>query len=630
MTNVPQLPHEDGRDDGNRQGRRWSIGSELLGHQPSHEANRYSSNETDDIIDVYDGTGQTAKEGGDLDMEGGKPQFTRTSTNAIDRVITDWWWWELLSWHVSAICIGAIVIVLIVYSEQPLPHWPLGITLNAYISVLAALAKAALMLPVAEAIGQLKWIWFRRKSKLMDFFTFDSASRGPWGSLMLLGSTRCRHLASLGAAITILALAFETFFQQIVSYPERPIVLGNGSITTAVSYGLEASPHEFSDPLMSTTIMTAILGSNDTILSPQSTCATSNCTWSQYSSLGVCSQCKDVSNILRYVCKNYTTMDFVGNTFTDYGCGWLLNDTLLVGTYLNGVNERQVLSLTMQGIDAPSNTSRGGQFHSSTHFKEFPFPIFDFYVGYAAGGKAAVLRNDTPVALECLLHWCAKSYVATHSQGILNETLVDTFANYSAKQLSPGEVLSGTPPIVIRLPFGHTTFSVSSGSPVVLTNTLSAYLSQMIDEDDNVTVPSSFQGILNVTVAPPYDFNSYMGLLTTSMTNNLRTKIKGTEAVTGTAWSTETFVRIRWVWISLPVFLLLTTLAFVLGTIAKSSRQKAGTWKTSALAVLLHGLSSEARHKLDPKARASQVEATARKMDVMLSSDNEGIRLVLA
>ena len=89
-------------------------------------------------------------------MEGGKPQFLKTSTNIFDRVITDWWRWELLSWLVSTICVGAIIIVLILYSEQPLLHWPLGITLNAYISVLAGLAKATLMLPVAEAIGQLK------------------------------------------------------------------------------------------------------------------------------------------------------------------------------------------------------------------------------------------------------------------------------------------------------------------------------------------------------------------------------------------------------------------------------------------------------------------------------------------
>ena len=68
----------------------------------------------------------------------------------------------------------------------------------------------------------------------------------------------------------------------------------------------------------------------------------------------------------------------------------------------------------------------------------------------------------------------------------------------------------------------------------------------------------------------------------------------------GPAWGMQTFVRIRWVWISAPAFLLLATLAFVVGTIVKSSRQQVEIWKTSALAMLLHGLAGGARHKLDP------------------------------
>ena len=110
-------------------------------------------------------------------------------------------------------------------------------------------------------------------------------------------------------------------------------------------------------------------------------------------------------------------------------------------------------------------------------------------------------------------------------------------------------------------------------------------------------------------MASPYDFNAYLDLITTSMTNNLRTKIQGTEPVIGPAWDTQRFVRIRWVWISPPVFLLLATLAFVVGTIVKGSRQQVGIWKTSALAMLLHGLAGGVRHKLDPEASASEMEA---------------------
>lgn len=70
-------------------------------------------------------------------------------------------------------------------------------------------------------------------------------------------------------------------------------------------------------------------------------------------------------------------------------------------------------------------------------------------------------------------------------------------------------------------------------------------------------------------------------------------------------------------------------LGFVVGTIVKSSRQQVGIWKTSAFAMLLHELAGGARHKLDPEASASEVEAAARKIRVTLSPDKDTFRLVL-
>jgi hypothetical protein len=121
-----------------------------------------------------------------------KWQLLRASTTFYDRVVNDWWYWELLSWTVSFSCVAAIVGVLIYYDGKMQPKQVvLGITLNGYISVFAAIAKAAMILPVSEAIGQLKWMWFRQERRLSNFSTFDNASRGPWGSLMLLGTTKC-------------------------------------------------------------------------------------------------------------------------------------------------------------------------------------------------------------------------------------------------------------------------------------------------------------------------------------------------------------------------------------------------------------------------------------------------------
>lgn len=96
-----------------------------------------------------------------------------------------------MSWIFSFLCIAAIIFVLIWYDGRELPEWKLGITINAFIAIFAGFAKSALLVPTAEALGQLKWDWYKNKpKKMMDFEILDSASRGPWGSLVLLTRTK--------------------------------------------------------------------------------------------------------------------------------------------------------------------------------------------------------------------------------------------------------------------------------------------------------------------------------------------------------------------------------------------------------------------------------------------------------
>jgi hypothetical protein len=136
------------------------------------------------------------------------------------------WLLEIVSWTFSAVCMIAVIIVLIYFKDEPLKKWTLTdkthLTLNAYMSILSKMAGASLILPVSEALGQLKWSWFQQNSKQMwDFEIFDNASRGPWGSLLLLVRTKGKALAALGAMITLCMMALDPFFQQVVNFPDR-------------------------------------------------------------------------------------------------------------------------------------------------------------------------------------------------------------------------------------------------------------------------------------------------------------------------------------------------------------------------------------------------------------------------
>jgi hypothetical protein len=115
----------------------------------------------------------------------------------------------------SALCISGMALVLGLYSDRKVPaRWPLGITLNAYISVLSAISKYTLagisfpsylkiiisanivpIVPVDEALGQLRWLYFASGPKsLIDFELFDDASRGPWGALALILNTKAKSV----------------------------------------------------------------------------------------------------------------------------------------------------------------------------------------------------------------------------------------------------------------------------------------------------------------------------------------------------------------------------------------------------------------------------------------------------
>jgi len=124
------------------------------------------------------------------------PKFMISLRNFVTRFILEWWILELLSWVVSALCMCSLVVVFAIYDKQKIPQWHFGLTLNALISALAGIAKSALLVPTFEALGQLKWNWFHTQPRTMiDFEVFDSASRGPWGSLMLLTRTQGRYVS---------------------------------------------------------------------------------------------------------------------------------------------------------------------------------------------------------------------------------------------------------------------------------------------------------------------------------------------------------------------------------------------------------------------------------------------------
>ena len=163
----------------------------------------------------------------------------KESVNPSLSIVEDWWLFESLSGLFSVFCLTAIVVVLSLYKDRPLHDWQYPISVNTFVSVFATLAKSSILTPVAACISQLQWDYVaQRPHSLRDLQIFDDASRGPIGAIALI--LRLRQgaiIASFGALITIVALAFDPFTQQIISFPNRTIAIGEtATISKAFIY----------------------------------------------------------------------------------------------------------------------------------------------------------------------------------------------------------------------------------------------------------------------------------------------------------------------------------------------------------------------------------------------------------
>jgi hypothetical protein len=105
--------------------------------------------------------------------------------------VTKWWLAEFASVGVALLMLVAILIFLHFLDKRPYVGSTNG-KANVYpiLSFLNTITKAAMLMPVASAIAQLRWTWFQEERALSDLETFDEASRGFWGSVKLLFKLR--------------------------------------------------------------------------------------------------------------------------------------------------------------------------------------------------------------------------------------------------------------------------------------------------------------------------------------------------------------------------------------------------------------------------------------------------------
>ena len=127
------------------------------------------------------------------------------------------------------------------------------------------------------------------------------------------------------------------------------------------------------------------------------------------------------------------------------------------------------------------------------------------------------------------------------------------------------------------------------------------------------------------------DYSKSIENLATTMTNNIRQQNDSDSSpFEGVAYMTETYVKVRWAWFAYPATVLALSLLYLLGTIFESRIRDILIWKSSNLALVLHGKGLEPS-KTDhvPANTLSEMTEMAKDVEVeLIQTSEEGWRLV--
>ena len=594
------------------------------------------------------------------------------------RALVDTWIPEIVAVTMSTVCLIVVVVVLRIFTGEAVPTFPYGVTLNAIIAVLATASRSMLIYAVAAAISQLKWCWYLQSRKLQDMQIFDDASRGPWGSLTLLILLRARPLASLGAAVTILALATDPFVQLLITYPTHAVPspdLVAPDVVRATAFMESLPSNAFNNALE------AGIWSKPQEFDQHPSCPSSKCSWN-FHSVGWCSKCKDVGADTQVV--NCDTRELFKNpdSANTTGCQLIIrdeqpytlynglaesvppsfpsNDTVPTAHIVNDavwvLHSHDWPNLTRSDTNTtfwPNETSR-----SSTYLDVFD-PVVTFAhvsVSWDQTYDASIpLRHKINMVEECILTLCDVEYQISTENGAANTKVVnrnfgsiETYNNtwwWSGGTVSCWQSNNRTepepPPEVLQAEkqIADSIFCPTTLANPCMPNCYSWIIAEQLVGEEYVRYYSPYEGgdeepsglsdhdDANYTspaaqYIATHSLEEALAGVAASLSHHSRavaSLYSSAEDVPGLVFGTVTYVQTAWYWLIFPFILNVGGILFLFLAVYQSKRKGIRPWKASILPLLYHGLEPELLSTRPLSVDVSAMEKVAESTTVHLA-----------
>nr|WDW19291.1 DUF3176 [Penicillium meliponae] len=572
----------------------------------------------------------------------------------------DSWMYEWIAVCFSVACFVAIFCVLQIYNGQLTPSLPRERTLNTIVSLLATASKTALMYVVGECIAQL----------------YDSASRGPWGSLCILIKDRFRSIVTLGAVIVLLALAFDPFVQQLLSYPVLP------TLKQSAEAKVLQSRYLLSDNWIGTEFTYAINHGiwSDGGVALDVTCPTGNCTWPQYKSVELCNRCHDIDTS-DIVLSGWDLSSFnyslnqnqsIKANISISGTGYATYRTsFLVEFYDNhpadwGLQLPTSLYWIPEGegvFESRLDSALDDSDELENPIQSIASLVFDYPEVATIHDSDFLSKVKVVNATMCQLSLCARTYNVTVNDGINSvKVLEEDFGSWYTADTTWEDIDMNTcwKPTSSPMTDWDTTgqSDTASGGAIDLPNFEfcgidpsyyeAIYTTQGYTGVTGILSNSSSSGIWDIGSSNPASYTFSTGPATErvqligvepmarSIASSLSALARSMSNIPiyGVVSIQQSYVAVKWEWMTLPAVLLVAGILLLIATAFTSTRGDVRLWKSSALPLIFHGLDpgfvSEKIVTEDGQCEAvSKMEEMAENITVYLGVSSEAGRTML-
>ncbi|KAJ9136840.1 hypothetical protein NKR23_g9547 [Pleurostoma richardsiae] len=527
-----------------------------------------------------------------------------------------------------------ILVVLFKANNHPLESWPLWIQPNSLISVFTTLGRTAMMVPVASCISQLKWRHFHlRPNRLSHLQALDDASRGPWGSFMLLLTVRANALmAGALAVVSLIALGIDPAAQQILGFPQRETKLTNvtAGVGISTSYSSKAYLQDTNEVTGSTDFATMfnpdlfklqssiIDGIAGSVFQPMYSCPGARCSWEPFTTLGVCGEFRNMTDVVKTNCSgdtsylltcNYTFPSNVPIQYDDpdrpftMSYAYQLGATSAPTMFFRSMGSGSYGGAALYTVKVVSGVDEMGS------EQETPPPTHSYYSAW---------------------YWCARTYhnltatpAGIEAGPITSEALV--YTNVTTDVAGTTESYNQ-----YMAPSTGTTYNITNNVDLHLFSYVGQLLGDRLIEDMYPHAGSNFD---NDSLDLSYflftaDIAKSTADLADTLTHQIRSNATGDNTnasmFSGTAFITETYIHVRWPWLILP--LTETVLVAMLLVISILLTRGQPLLKMSVIAFLVHGIEGWTPEELEIRRpeTAEKLEELSSTMRARFAEDVEG------